>query len=115
MNLTARHLPMSMPGTFTPSLISINSRRSNSVMYRKYKEHKDKEYEAIIKKQVHESKLIAEHEGITIPKTLDDYVAPSRAGAIGMTNGRNGKRSTFHAQSHDEDADLGIAVSRRLR
>ena len=82
-------------------------------MYRKYKEHKDKEYEAIIKKQVHESKLIAEHEGITIPKTLDDYVAPSRAGAIGMTNGRNGKRSTFHAQSHDEDPDLGIAVSLR--
>ncbi|CAF4855565.1 unnamed protein product, partial [Rotaria magnacalcarata] len=34
-----------------------------SVMYRKYKENKDNEYETIIKKQVNESRLVAEHEG----------------------------------------------------
>lgn len=49
-----------------------------SVMYRKFKEKKDKEYPAIIRQQVEESKLDAEREGISIPKTLDDYVAPSR-------------------------------------
>ncbi|CAF0756480.1 unnamed protein product [Didymodactylos carnosus] len=49
-----------------------------SVMYRKFKEHKDPEYETIIKKQVNDSKIVAEQEGITIPKTLDDYVAPSK-------------------------------------
>lgn len=77
-----------------------------SVMYRKYKEQKDKEYEAIIRKQVNESKSVAEQEGITIPKTLDDYVAPSKAGALG--NGKNGKKSSFHSLSHEDDDDLGI-------
>lgn len=77
-------------------------------MYRKYKEQKDKEYESIIKKQVNESKLVAEQEGIAIPKTLDDYVAPSRAGALGTTTGKSGKKSPF---SHEDDVDLGIDVS----
>lgn len=83
-----------------------------SVMYRKYKEQKDKEYETIIKKQVNESKLIAEQEGITIPKTLDDYVAPSRAGALG--NGKNGKKSSYHSLSHEDEDDLGIDVSIKI-
>ena len=78
-------------------------------MYRKYKENKDNEYETIIKKQVNESRLVAEQEGITIPKTLDDYVAPSRAGASGSNTGRNGKRSAYNA-SHEDDVDLGIDV-----
>ena len=80
-------------------------------MYRKYKENKDNEYETIIKKQVNESRLVAEHEGITIPKTLDDYVAPSRAGALGLNSGKNGKRSVFNALSHEDDVDLGIDVN----
>jgi hypothetical protein len=78
-------------------------------MYRKYKENKDNEYETIIKKQVNESRLVAEQEGITIPKTLDDYVAPSRAGALGLNTGKNGKKSTYNA-SHEDDVDLGIDV-----
>ncbi|CAF5006355.1 unnamed protein product, partial [Rotaria magnacalcarata] len=76
-----------------------------SVMYRKYKEQKDGEYETIIRRQVNESKLIAEKEGVSIPKTLDDYVAPSRAGATGN---RNGKKSIFSTSSHENDDDLGI-------
>lgn len=79
-------------------------------MYRKYKENKDNEYETIIKKQVNESRLVAEQEGITIPKTLDDYVAPSRAGALGLNSGKNGKRSACNA-SHEDDVDLGIDVN----
>lgn len=79
-------------------------------MYRKFKENKDNEYETIIKKQVAESRLVAEQDGITIPKTLDDYVAPSRAGALGSTTGKNGKRSAYNA-SHEDDVDLGIDVS----
>ena len=81
----------------------------SSVMYRKFKENKDNEYEAIIKKQVNESRLVAEQEGITIPKTLDDYVAPSRAGALGLNPGKNGKRSAYNASTED-DVDLGIDV-----
>ena len=79
-------------------------------MYRKYKENKDNEYETIIKKQVNESRLIAEQEGIIIPKTLDDYVAPSRVGAYGINNGKNGKRSINNMLSHEDDVDLGIDV-----
>ena len=76
-------------------------------MYRKYKEHKDNEYETIVRRQVNESKLVAEQEGIWIPKTLDDYVAPSRAGAAGNKNGR---KSLLNS-SHEDDDDLGIDVS----
>ena len=72
-------------------------------MYRKYKDHKDSEYEAIIRRQVNESKIVAEHEGICIPKTLEDYVAPSR---IGMTN----DKKALHALSSHGDDDLGIDV-----
>ena len=79
-------------------------------MYRKYKEQKDNEYETIIRRQVNESKLIAEQEGIAIPKTLDDYVAPSRAGALGLNTGKYGKRSGYNALSHEDDVDLGIDV-----
>lgn len=71
-----------------------------SVMYRKFKEKKDKEYEAIVRRQVNESKTVAENEGISIPKTLDDYVAPSRLDV-------NGKNGLSGFSSHDDD-DLGI-------
>jgi hypothetical protein len=77
-------------------------------MYRKFKEHKDNEYETIIRRQVNESKLIAEQEGISIPKTLDDYVAPSRAGAAGN---KNGKKTLLSLSSHEDYDDLGIDVS----
>jgi hypothetical protein len=77
-------------------------------MYRKYKEQKDNEYETIIRRQVNESKLIAEQEGISIPKTLEDYVAPSRAGATGYQKDKN---SITNSTSHEDDDDLGIDVS----
>ena len=75
-------------------------------MYRKFKENKDNEYETIIRRQVNESKSVAEQEGIVIPKTLEDYVAPSRAGATGNSNGKK----IFTLSSHEDD-DLGIDVS----
>jgi hypothetical protein len=113
MNQTVHHLQMLMQGKilFFPSVFSnFFSCLFSSVMYRKYKENKDNEYETIIKKQVNESRLIAEQEGITIPKTLDDYVAPSRAGALGLNNGKNGKKSAYNTLSHEDDVDLGIDV-----
>lgn len=76
-------------------------------MYRRYKEHTDNEYETIIRRQVNESKLVAEQEGISIPKTLEDYVAPSRAGAAGT---KNGKKSYYNSSSYEDD-DLRIDVS----
>lgn len=77
-------------------------------MYRKYKEHKDNEYETIIRQQVNESKIVAEQEGISIPKTLEDYVAPSRAGASGN---KNDKKSYYTLSSHEDDDGFSIDVS----
>ena len=79
----------------------------SSVMYRKYREHKDKEYETIIRRQVNESKLVAEQEGVSIPKTLEDYVAPSR---IDTTGTKNGKMMTLSSLSHGADDDIEIEV-----
>jgi len=78
-----------------------------SVMYRKFKEHRDNEYETIIKKQVNESKLVAESEGIIIPKTLDDYVAPSRLGA----NKKPGESLPGSGNNYDMDDDNDSALS----
>ncbi|XP_055336191.1 ubiquitin-conjugating enzyme E2 R2-like [Paramacrobiotus metropolitanus] len=44
-----------------------------SIMYRRWKEKGDKEYERIIKEQVEASKAEAAKEGIQIPDTLADY------------------------------------------
>ena len=77
-------------------------------MYRKYKEQKDNEYETIIRRQVNESKIVAELEGISIPKTLDDYVAPSRAGALGNVND---KKPSYYSSFSNDDDDLDIDVS----
>ena len=78
-------------------------------MYRKFKENKDNEYETIIRRQANDSKIVAEQEGIEIPKTLDDYVAPSRLGAKGDSNGKK----IFSLSSYEDD-DPGIDVSKRF-
>lgn len=97
---------MSTQGKFLFTLRQFLLLISSSVMYRKYKENKDNEYENIIRRQANESKSVAEQEGIVIPKTLDDYVAPSRAGATGTSNSKK-----FFTLSSNEDDDLGIDVS----
>lgn len=78
-----------------------------SVMYRRFKENHDKEYETRIRQQVEESKLEAEREGVVVPKTLEDYVAPSRVGAT------NDKKTYWTMSSYeygyDDEDDLGIA------
>ncbi len=74
-------------------------------MYRKYKENKDNEYEKIIRRQVNESKLVAEQEGISIPKTLEDYVAPSRAAATGNTS----KKTVFSLSSQEDDIEIDVS------
>lgn len=76
-------------------------------MYRKYKEHKDSEYETIVRRQANESRIVADQEGISIPKTLEDYVAPSRAGASGN---KNDKRN-YETLSSIEDDYAAMDVS----
>ncbi|XP_065573510.1 ubiquitin-conjugating enzyme E2 R2-like isoform X1 [Artemia franciscana] len=44
-----------------------------SVMYRKWKESKDKEYENIIKKQVEQSIAEAVKDGVKVPTTREEY------------------------------------------
>jgi ubiquitin-conjugating enzyme E2 R len=74
-------------------------------MYRKYKENKDNEYEKIIQRQVNESKLVAEREGISIPKTLEDYVAPSRA----ATAENNNKKTIYSLLSQEDEIEMDVS------
>jgi hypothetical protein len=107
MNQIAHHRRMLMPGKFLLFILFESwIYLFQSVMYRKFKENKDNEYEKIIRRQVNESKLVAEQEGISIPKTLEDYVAPSRAAATGT----NSKKTIFSLLSQEDD-DIGIDVS----
>ncbi|OQV12028.1 putative Ubiquitin-conjugating enzyme E2 R2 [Hypsibius exemplaris] len=50
-----------------------------SIMYRRWKEKGDKEYEKIIKEQVETSRVEAEKEGIHVPSTLAEYCVPKPA------------------------------------
>ncbi len=107
MNQIAHHRRMLMPGKFLLFILFESwIYLFQSVMYRKFKENKDNEYEKIIRRQVNESKLVAEQEGISIPKTLEDYVAPSRAAATGTSS-----KKTIFSLSSQEDDDIGIDVS----
>ncbi|XP_072051147.1 LOW QUALITY PROTEIN: ubiquitin-conjugating enzyme E2 R2-like [Amphiura filiformis] len=57
------------PNTFSPANVDA------SVMYRRWKEskEKDKEYETMIRKQVQATRAEAQRDGITVPTTLADY------------------------------------------
>lgn len=44
-----------------------------SIMYRRYQEKGDKEYERLVKEQVEASKADAARDGVTIPTTIDEY------------------------------------------
>ncbi|ULU09687.1 hypothetical protein L3Y34_014226 [Caenorhabditis briggsae] len=55
------------PNTSSPANVDA------SVMYRKWKEEQDPEYAKIVKKQVEDSKKVAQSEGIQVPETIDEY------------------------------------------
>lgn len=99
---TVRTILMSIISLLNEPNCSSPANVDASVMYRKYKENKDNEYEKIIRRQVNESKLVAEQEGISIPKTLEDYVAPSRAAATGNTS----KKTVFSLSSQEDDIEI---------
>jgi len=62
------------PNTSSPANVDA------SVSFRKWKSSKgrDKEYEAIVRKQVQQSKLDAQQDGVTVPVTLQDYCVSTR-------------------------------------
>lgn len=60
------------PNTSSPANVDA------SVMYRKFKEGENKEYEAIIKRQVQASMLDAERDNVIVPKTQEEYCINSR-------------------------------------
>ncbi|CAI2322160.1 unnamed protein product [Caenorhabditis sp. 36 PRJEB53466] len=55
------------PNTSSPANVDA------SVMYRKWKEESDPEYAKIVKKQVDDSKKVAQKDGITVPETIEEY------------------------------------------
>ncbi|CAL2029950.1 unnamed protein product [Caenorhabditis brenneri] len=55
------------PNTSSPANVDA------SVMYRKWKEDTDPEYAKIVKKQVEESKKVAQKEGVSVPETIEEY------------------------------------------
>ncbi|CAI5437474.1 unnamed protein product [Caenorhabditis angaria] len=55
------------PNTSSPANVDA------SVMYRRWKEGSDAEYATIVKKQVEDSKKEAEHDGIVVPETIEEY------------------------------------------
>ncbi|CAB3407945.1 unnamed protein product [Caenorhabditis bovis] len=55
------------PNTSSPANVDA------SVSYRKWKEGTDSEYSNIVRKQVEESKLIAQRDGIVVPETIEEY------------------------------------------
>jgi len=57
------------PNTFSPANVDA------SVMYRKWRESggKDKEYENIVRRQVHASRIEAEKDNVIVPTTLEEY------------------------------------------
>ncbi|OQV11621.1 Ubiquitin-conjugating enzyme E2 R1 [Hypsibius exemplaris] len=55
------------PNTSSPANVDAG------IMYRRWKEHGDLEYERIVKEQVEASKLEAERDGVKVPTTVHEY------------------------------------------
>lgn len=71
------------PNTFSPANVDA------SIMFRKFQtsKGKEKEYETIISKQVAQSKIDAEKDGIIIPSTVEEYCIKHRP--IGSSSSDN--------------------------
>ncbi|XP_055722574.1 ubiquitin-conjugating enzyme E2 R1-like isoform X1 [Salvelinus fontinalis] len=61
------------PNTSSPANVDA------SVMYRKWRDSKDREYAEIIRKQVLATKAEAERDGVKVPTTLAEYCVRTRA------------------------------------
>ncbi|XP_021469602.2 ubiquitin-conjugating enzyme E2 R1 isoform X1 [Oncorhynchus tshawytscha] len=61
------------PNTSSPANVDA------SVMYRKWRDSKDREYSEIIRKQVLATKAEAERDGVKVPTTLAEYCVRTRA------------------------------------
>ena len=62
---------LSEPNTSSPANVDAG------IMYRRWKEQKDKEYERIVKEQVEASKAEAEKDGVKVPMTVQEYCVKS--------------------------------------
>jgi len=85
------------PNTSSPANVDA------SVMYRKFKDSKgeEKEYENIIRKQVEESIAEAERDGVTVPKTVEDYIAKTTE----KQNYNSLDETDFYDDNYDLDND----------
>lgn len=85
------------PNTSSPANVDA------SVMYRKWKENKGKDYENIIRKQVQQSKAEADKDGVRVPMTLEEYcvvVKPKPAAALDAND-----MADFYEDDYDDDDD----------
>ncbi|XP_055340563.1 ubiquitin-conjugating enzyme E2 R2-like [Paramacrobiotus metropolitanus] len=78
-----------------------------SVMYRRWREQGDKEYERIVREQVEASKAEADKDGVRVPTTVHEYCVkqPAAAPPGGVPSGSS-KRGDFHFPSSDLTEDM---------
>jgi ubiquitin-conjugating enzyme E2 R len=76
------------PNTMSPANVDA------SVLYRKWRDGVDKEYERIVKAQVAASRVDAEKDGVFVPTTVEEYCKQSSSSLSKMNN------------NNDEDFDM---------
>jgi len=81
------------PNTSSPANVDAG------VMYRKFKEGENKEYENIVKQQVEQSKQEAIKDNVIVPKTQEEY-------CINSKNNKNNKNRDSRSQSIQSSSQL---------
>ncbi|GAU91981.1 hypothetical protein RvY_04134 [Ramazzottius varieornatus] len=99
---------LSEPNTSSPANVDAG------IMYRRWKEQKDKEYERTVKEQVEASKADAEKDGVKVPTTVQEYCVKStfqvnKEESV-RPSGRTASNGSYTAFDVTDDVDLDVAV-----
>jgi ubiquitin-conjugating enzyme E2 R len=83
------------PNTSSPANVDA------SVMYRKWKEGKDNQYERIVRQQVESTQEAARRDGVTVPKSLAEYCIQSRPELMSVAS----EEYDFYDDDYNDDDD----------
>lgn len=78
-----------------------------SIMYRRWKEQGDQEYEKIVREQVEASKLEAEKDGVKVPTTIQEYCVKKSPVSPGAGATKKGDYS-YPLTDLGEEMDLDV-------
>ncbi|XP_055337703.1 ubiquitin-conjugating enzyme E2 R2-like [Paramacrobiotus metropolitanus] len=93
------------PNTSSPANVDA------SVMYRRYKEKGDKDYERMVREQVDASKLEATRDGVTIPTTVDEYCVSRRQNKDVSKLNNSAEFVDFGPSDSDDSCDSPFSFS----